>query len=139
VTGVIAHPPAAGLKPDPTTDTVVPADPEVGERTICGKTIKVGVVVDGVLLGVDLTAIPYPAAAYTDNAPTLKVADSTPLVFTVHDSESMTKPATGVMAHPVSLDGNPVPEIVTRVPSTLPTGGEPLVGVMVTCAWTPNA
>jgi hypothetical protein len=142
--GVIVQVPAEVLYPEPVTATELLTELELGERTMTGSTKNLVVAETMVLLGVDWTEIVYPAAAYTDVAPTLNVAVSCPLVFTLHAGSpdvSKISPETRGNVHPVSVPGNPVPVTVTTVaaaPGEPATGGEPLVGEIVICAVTLN-
>ena len=124
--------------PAPKTPTVPPLDPELGERTICGTTLKLGVTVTPAEYVVVLTLIVYPPEYHTEVAPTLNLAVSCPELSTVQISPVVSKTSTpevtGTKPHPVSLAGNPVPVTVTSVagaPGEPLTGGEPVVGVRV--------
>jgi hypothetical protein len=134
------------LKPAPGTDTDVPAAPESGERSIFGSTMNVAGVLSpksGALfvcvpLGNVVMVSTYPAALHFEPAPTLNVADTVRVVVVVdplrpHDGESITRPVGAVTAH---VDPSPAaaftePEMVTSVPKSLETGGEPLTGLNV--------
>jgi hypothetical protein len=82
--GVILHVTVPSLSnPEPKKATVPPVDPELGEKTICGTTLKLGGYVAGVTVTPPgypfvLTMTVYPAARYTDPMPTLNLAVSCP-------------------------------------------------------------
>jgi len=66
--------------PEPKTLTVLLSDPEFGERTICGSTMKLGVTVSpaGAGYAFVFTLTVYPPPRNTDVAPTLNLAFSCP-------------------------------------------------------------
>jgi hypothetical protein len=70
--------PAVPLKPAPGTDTEVPADPELGERTIFGSTMNFAgvLVVVCVPLGNVVIVSVYPPETHFEPTPTLNVADT---------------------------------------------------------------
>jgi hypothetical protein len=75
------HEPVVPLKPEPTTFTRVPMDPEVGIRTIVGTTLKLA---EAESPRGPYTVTLYPKAVHTDPVPTLKLAVRTPPLVTVH-------------------------------------------------------
>jgi len=115
------------LKPEPVTVTDVPADPEVGERTILGMTVNVfGEGPTETPLGVPVTVMVY--APYVDPTPTLKLADVIDPPLNVHAIVSIfscvsASSCVAVIIHPVSVAVKPNPVIVTTVPVRLAVGG----------------
>lgn len=139
--------PAVPLKPEPATFTRVPMDPEVGDRTIVGTTLKLA---EAESPRGPYTVMLYPkGVVHTDPVPTLKFAVRTPLLVTVHAGSPIVSiyntplpPPVGfvaVIVHPPGPPGlNPLPVAVTSVATCEPAAGEPLLGVSVSPAVTVN-
>jgi hypothetical protein len=113
-------------KSEPVTVTVVPAGPEVGFSTIAGgSTVKV--VLAASAPGLPVTVIVYvPGAA----APTVNVTPALivlAVIAHVAGGIPMIVPVP-VTTHDVSVPENPVPLIVTTVPSTPELGARLMVG-----------
>jgi len=136
---------AVPLKPEPTTFTRVPMDPELGDRTIVAFTLNMA---QAESPRGPVTVTLYPAALYRDPAPTLNLAVRTPALVTVHAGSPAVSilntpgaPPTGVavIAHPPGPPGlNPLPVAVTSVAACEPAAGEPLAGLSVSAVVTVN-